>query len=35
MIDHKIQTTCANCHNPNTWSPAQNTFAFGRDSVCR
>jgi hypothetical protein len=35
---HGTHTTCANCHNPNSWRPAQmlnSTAAFGRESVCR
>jgi len=35
---HQGYTTCANCHNPNFWTP-QNpgtpTAVFGRESVCR
>lgn len=32
--DHSIQTTCGNCHSPNTWLGAT-AATFGRDSVCR
>ncbi|HEX5058608.1 MAG TPA: hypothetical protein VFV99_04570, partial [Kofleriaceae bacterium] len=35
---HKGYTTCANCHNPNYWtpqSPGTPAAAFGRESVCR
>ncbi len=36
-VDHNTQTTCANCHNPNSWLPASAdaSLGFGRDSVCR
>jgi hypothetical protein len=33
--DHTTITNCGSCHNPNTWTPAQGTAAFGRNSVCR
>ena len=34
---HQGYTTCANCHNPNFWSPqgAGTPAVFGRESVCR
>jgi hypothetical protein len=33
---HNAYTTCANCHNPNYWSPQQTaTSMFLRESVCR
>ncbi len=32
-IDHNAQVQCAQCHNPNTWKPAE--IGFGRESVCR
>ncbi|HEY5944997.1 MAG TPA: cytochrome c3 family protein, partial [Kofleriaceae bacterium] len=34
-VDHATQPVCASCHNPNSWKPAQGTYAFGRESVCR
>ncbi|MBL0213445.1 MAG: hypothetical protein IPQ07_06170 [Myxococcales bacterium] len=32
--NHPAQTTCANCHSPNTWAGAP-AAAFKRESVCR
>jgi hypothetical protein len=37
-VDHNVQPTCANCHNPNSWAGATamgSKAAFGRESVCR
>ena len=30
---HQTTTTCANCHNPNSWGPS--AIGFPRESVCR
>jgi hypothetical protein len=35
VVEHAGQTTCANCHNPNYWQPAEGLNAFIRESVCR
>ncbi len=35
-VNHGVQLTCAGCHNPNTWVPAQAIIAvWGRESICR
>jgi hypothetical protein len=34
-IDHAGFIDCGNCHNPNSFRPAQGAFAYGRESICR